>query len=190
MDRTKQSSRVTAQRLIELSPSSSAKASINDRIARGANFMYAREYVVREHSEAMWAHIVDQLPPDAARVWRGPLVAIGTYSFGAFKAFASTLAAESGGRSDETLSGMYEYIADRSLNALYKVFFRLTNPSFVIGNYPKLWERFITTGKVEVRKATAAVNMAGGKNLTMRELTRSERGGGQWAIAYELRWQE
>ena len=190
---------------------------MDDRIARGVNFMYAREYVVREHGEAMWAHIVDQLPPDAARVWRGPLVAIGTYSFGAFKAFASALAAESGGRSDETLSGMYEYIADRSLNALYKVFFRLTNPSFVIGNYPKLWERFFTTGKVEVREATAgratieftlpaifldwlpaaslgysrkAVAMAGGKNLTMRELTRSERGGEQWAIAYELRWQE
>ena len=28
------------------------------------------------------------------------------------------------------------------------------------------------------------------RGVTMRELTRSERGGGQWAIAYELRWQE
>ena len=92
---------------------------MDDRIARGVNSMNAREHVVREHGEAMWAHLLDQLPPDAAQVWGGPLVAIGTYSFGACRAFAAVLATESGGRSDETLSGMYDYIADRSLNALY-----------------------------------------------------------------------
>ena len=110
---------------------------------------------------------------------------------------------------------MDEYIADRSLNIVYKMFFKVTSPSFVIGNYPKLWRRFFTVGKVEVPLveeghakvkfilpeifldwlppaclgySTKAVEMAGGKNLTMKQLSKFSLPNGEWEIVYELRW--
>lgn len=190
---------------------------MDDRIARGVNFLYAKEFILQEYGAAVWDRTLARLPGDAAGVWGGPLLMIGTYSFSAFKAITVALAAETGGRSDERLARMYEYIADRSLNALYKVFFRLTNPSFVVSNYPRLWSRFFTAGKVEVSEArpggavvrfflppifldwlpaaclgysTKAVTMAGGRSLSMTEVHRAQQAGGDWAVTFQLRWQE
>lgn len=190
---------------------------MDDRIARGVNFLYAREYIVEQYGDAGWRRIVARLPGPAAEVWNGTFLAVGTYSFSAFKAIALAAAEETGGASDEKLSRMYEFIADRSLNTLYKVFFRLTNPSFVISNYPRLWSRFFTAGTVAVTDAraggavvaftlpaifldwlpaaclgysTKAVAMAGGSRLSMMEVGRSQRAEGDWIISYRLSWQE
>jgi hypothetical protein len=106
---------------------------------------------------------------------------------------------------------------DRSLNAVYKIFFKLANPSFVIGNYPKLWSRFFTTGSVTVPTAekgfaklhfqlpemfldwlgpaclgysNKAVSMSGGRNVLVEELSRKLMPGGHWEVDFEIRWSE
>lgn len=190
---------------------------MDDRIARGVNFVYAKEYVVLQYGEEGWERVLGRLSSDAARVWRSPLMLTGTYSFAAFKALAGALAAEAGGKGDENLAKMYEFIADRSLSSIYKVFFRMASPSFVVNNYPRLWARFFTAGAVAVREAgtgtaiveftlpsifldwlpaaclgysTKAVTMAGGRELSMAEVSRVRRADGEWAISYQLRWRE
>ena len=112
---------------------------------------------------------------------------------------------------------MYSYIADRSLNSVYKFFFRLAQPSFVISRYPILWQRFFKSGTVEVSDAgrgrarldftlpeifldwirpaclgysTKAVSLSGGSELQMDEIEQSALGEGLWRISYQLRWQE
>ena len=112
---------------------------------------------------------------------------------------------------------MYSYIADRSLNSIYKFFFSLTQPSFVISRYPVLWQRFFKSGAVEVSGAGAgrarldftlpeifldwirpaclgysakAVGLSGGSDLVLDELERSRLPDGQWRVAYQLTWQE
>lgn len=190
---------------------------MEDRIARGPNFVYAREFVRQVHGDAVWARVLAALPEPAAEVWRGSLLASGVYPFSAFRAMAVALAAETGARGDREMARMYEHIADRSLSLIYKVFFRVTRPSFVIGNYPKLWARFFTEGTVEVPRAeregatlvftlpevfldwlppaclgfsTRAVQMAGGTELTQRQTERSPLPDGNWRIVYDLRWSE
>lgn len=190
---------------------------LDDRIARGVNFMYAKDYVVETQGAAAWARVLDRLPPDAAAVWRGTIVPINAYSFSSFKALVGAIAAETGGQSDEGLAKMYEHIADRSLSALYKVFFKFANPAYVVRNYPKLWSRFFTAGTVEVPEAAAgaalvrftlpeifldwlpaaclgystkAVTMAGGRGVTVEEVARDRQPSGEWAVSYQIRWQE
>ncbi|MBS1235176.1 MAG: hypothetical protein H6R43_892 [Nitrospirae bacterium] len=112
---------------------------------------------------------------------------------------------------------LYEFIADSSLSILYKAFFHFSNPSFVIKNYPKLWVRFFEAGKVEVPVAEKghaivkftlpeifldwispaclgyskkAVEMAGGKNLTMQQKSKSRLQENLWEISYVLKWDE
>lgn len=87
----------------------------------------------------------------------------------------------------------------------------------MVNNYPRLWARFFTAGTVAVREAgtgtaivefalpaifldwlpaaclgysTKAVTMAGGRALSMAEVSKVKRPGGEWAISYQLRWQE
>lgn len=184
--------------------------------ARGPNFVYAREFVVATRGEETWNAVLAQLPPDAHAVWRSELTPVSSHPFAAFKAMTVVLARVIGARPEEELAQMYEFIADRSLSAIYKVFFRLADPAFVIRNYPKLWSRFFTAGTVEVPVAerghavvrfivpesfldwlppacrgysTRAVRMAGARELKMLPLGQTRLDDGEWAVEYDLRWE-
>jgi hypothetical protein len=186
-------------------------------IARGVNFVLAREYVVNTFGEALWARALARVSPEMRRVWEQPLLTVSAYDFAAFKAVAAAVAAEAKADGDRAVAAMYEYIAERSLNTLYKVFFRLANPAFVIGNFPKLWSRFFTAGEVRVPVAqrehaelrftvpeifldwlgpaclgysTKAVELAGGRGVAVREMERKARGAGTWEVAYDVTWRE
>ncbi|HEX6059824.1 MAG TPA: hypothetical protein VFZ11_12515 [Gemmatimonadaceae bacterium] len=185
--------------------------------ARGANFVFGKEFVLERHGEAVWQRVLAAMPAEARAVWTGPLTLLTSHSFATFKAMTTALAAVVGARAEQSLAEMYELIADRSLSAIYKVFFRLADPAFVIRNYPKLWSRFFSAGEVEVPVAerghavvrftlpeifldwlppaclgysTKAVTMAGGRELRMHEAERTQRAPGLWTVAYELRWQQ
>lgn len=186
-------------------------------LARGPNFIYAREFVLKEYGKEIWDRILGSLSPSEREIWEGPPLAYDSYPFSAFKSMVSALSRELDSPRDTETARLYEYIADRSLNVLYKVFFRFANPSFVVKNYPRLWDRFFNTGKVEVPVAEKghaivrftlpevftdwlppaclgyskkAVEMAGGKNLTMKQISRSVLPDKSWEITYELNWNE
>lgn len=186
-------------------------------LARGPNFIYAKEYIQNQYGDPMWQKILAELPENDAGVWKGLVVMVGTYPFSAFKTMSATLSRQLGADQEIELARMYEYIAERSLNVLYKIFFKFTNPSFVIGNYPKLWDRFFTAGKVAVQVAEKghaiiqfilpeifldwlpsaclgyskkAVEMAGGKNLSIRMINKLQLEIDLWDIQYELHWKE
>jgi hypothetical protein len=188
-----------------------------DVLARGPNFVFTKEFVVNKYGKEMWERLVGGLAPEDEKVWTGPPLTYESYPFSAFKSMVSALSKELGIREDKETAELYEYIADRSLNVLYKMFFRFANPSFVIKNYPKLWERFFNSGKVEVPVAEKghavvkfvlpeifldwlppaclgyskkAVELAGGRNLKMRETSKSLFSSKEWEIVYELKWDE
>ncbi|MEW6108640.1 MAG: hypothetical protein AB1632_05635 [Nitrospirota bacterium] len=186
-------------------------------MARGPNFVFTKEFIILEYGNETWEKLLGILSPDAAGIWSQPPLAYNSYPFTAFKEMISALAKELKIVKDSETARLYEYIADRSLNRIYKMFFRLANPSFVIKNYPKLWERFFDSGKVEVplsEKGHAmvkfilpeifldwlppaclgyskkAVEISGGENLTMSLKNRNHLTDELWEITYELRWDE
>jgi hypothetical protein len=190
---------------------------MDDEVAKGVNFVFAKEYILERHGENVWRRALQRLHEDHASVWTGVLVPFGVYSFTAFKAMAAAVAAETGESDDRELARMYEYIADRSLNVVYKIFFKLANPAFVIGNYPKLWTRFFIAGRVLVGRAekgeaqvsfevpemfldwlgpaclgysTKAVTMSGGRSVRVAERDRRQLASGDWAVGFDIRWKE
>lgn len=187
------------------------------QIARGVNFILARDYIRSTAGSDTWNRALARLSAAHRAEWERPLLPIGTYDFAAFKALAAAAADERNATSDAALAAMYAYIADRSLSTLYKVFFRLANPAFVVGNFPKLWDRFFTAGRVHVPMAerdrarlvftvpevfldwltpaclgysTRAVELAGGSGVTVRAGDRRKRDDGLWDVEYEVTWQE
>jgi hypothetical protein len=190
---------------------------VTDEVAKGVNFVFAKEYILKTHGEEIWARALVRLPASQRKIWSGILVPFGDYSFTAFKSMVRAVSTEAGEKDDAALAKMYEYIADRSLNAMYKVFFRLTRPSFVIRNYPKLWSRFFSDGSVKVPSveagraemvfelseifldwigpaclgySTKAVTMSGGHGVAVTETQRKELPGGAWVVTFDVRWNE
>lgn len=185
--------------------------------ARGVNFVYSREYIQSKHGIKLWEKLLTRLPPQTAKLWAGPLLSLSNYPFADFKLMLQALSDELGTEKREKTAELYSYIADRSLSTLYKVFFKFSQPAFVLKNYPKLWERFFTSGEVTVisaEKGTAeisfklpeifldwlpsacygyskkAVEMAGGKGLEQEETERIKLPDGEWRITYRLKWSQ
>jgi len=190
---------------------------VEDVLARGPNFVYGREFVREEHGLKVWEQVVDGLPAEAAAVWNGPLLITGSFPFAAFKSMLSTLTEVVGAQPEDETARMYSYIADRSLNSVYKFFFSLTQPSFVISRYPILWQRFFKSGTVQVSAARAgqarldftlpeifldwirpaclgysakAVSLSGGSELELKDIEQSRVADDLWRISYQLTWQE
>lgn len=186
-------------------------------MARGPNFVYAKEFIKQKYGDPIWKDILSQLPAQAGDVWNAPHLLTEEYPFSAFLAMISALSQVVGGLTTEQTIQLYEYIADRSLNTVYKVFFRFAHPAFVLKNYPKLWKRFFAVGAVEVPSAHTgyamltfklpeifldwlppacygyskkAVEMAGGRDLSIQEVHRLQTNNGDWDISYELFWKE
>ena len=186
-------------------------------LAKGVNFVYAKEFILKEYGEGLWERALESLVRSEREFWRGTQLIHESYPFGAFKSMVSAVSKELGKPEDTEAARLYEYIAERSLSVLYKVFFKFANPSFVIKNYPKLWDRFFNTGKVEVPVAEKghavlkfilpevfldwlppaclgyskkAVEMAGGKKLTLTQKSRSLLPGALWEVVFELKWVE
>lgn len=190
---------------------------MSEVMARGPNFVFAREFIEKEYGTTVWERIVSAMPAEGAAVWRGVVLVSGSYPFSAFKQMLVALAEEVGVLPEQETASMYEFIADRSLTTVHRFFFHFAEPSFVLRRYPMLWKRFFQTGAVSVPQAeggkatlvfnlpeifldwirpaclgysTKAVEMAGGRDLQLEEVERREIGGGEWRISFELSWQQ
>ncbi len=186
-------------------------------MAKGANFLFAKKYLEAKYGRETWERIMRSLSGDAKAVWGQSLLATGVYPFSAFKEMMSALTAELKTAKEQEVAAVYEHIADQSLSSVYKIFFRLAHPSYVIRNYPKLWSMFFNAGTVEVPVAEKghavvkfllpdifndwlppaclgyskkAVEMAGGSDLTMKRTFSGKKSDGLWETIYELQWKE
>jgi hypothetical protein len=160
---------------------------------------------------------MQSLSSESKTVWIGVLLAGSEYPFAAFKEMISALNSELKTAKDPEIAAIYEYIADQSRSKTYKIFFKLANPFFVIKNYPKLWNMFFNTGRVEVQVAESghevlkfllpeifndwlppaclgyskkAVEMADGRNLVMKKTSAGKISDDVWETIYDLRWME
>lgn len=184
-------------------------------LAKGPNFVFAREFIQQKYGEQTWEAVLTMLPEEAVAIWRSATLEE-AHPFTTFKQGVNALSEVLGSPEMLEMAEMYQHIADRSLNTLYKAFFRLTSPIFVIKNYPRLWERFFTAGKVEIPSSDKnqaivtftvpdifldwlppaclgysqkAVEMAGGKYFAMRQLNKKQLLDGDWEVAFKLSWQ-
>jgi hypothetical protein len=186
-------------------------------LARGVNFIYTKEFILNKYGIEAWKLLLQSLSEDARKIWDGILLPIQEYPFTFFKEMISTMPLALKIKQDSELACIYEYIADQSLNKLYKIFFSFANPSFVIKNYPRLWSRFFNAGEVEVLVSESghailkftlpeifldwlepaclgyskkAVEMAGGRGLTMEIKSVYKIPTDLWEIVCELHWFE
>jgi hypothetical protein len=188
-----------------------------DVMAKGVSFIGAKKYIEKKYGQETWEQIIRSLSDEGKAVWNDCLLAGSEYPFSAFKEMMSALPSALKTTQDAEIAAVYEYIADQSLNSMYKIFFRWAQPSFVIKNYPLLWSRFFNAGTVDVpvaEKGHAAVRfllpdifdnwlppaclgyslkavaMAGGSDLTMKRTAYEKKPEGMFESVYELHWKE
>ncbi len=183
-------------------------------LAKGPNFVFARDFIQKEYPQEIWDSLMNRLSSTDSIIWQNAALD-GAYPFSIFKTGVFTLANLLEFPEMLETAKMYEYIADRSLNTIYKTFFRLTSPSFVIQNYPRLWDQFFTAGQVEVPLAKdkraivvfnlpeifidwlppaclgysrKAIELAGGQHFNMHQIENVNLDNDYWKVSYEMGW--
>jgi hypothetical protein len=185
--------------------------------AKGINFTAVKKYVEMKYGEEMWEQLVNTLSPSTQAVWAETHAAGAAYPFPAFKEMILSLHSLLKTTSETEAAAVYEYIVDQSVSSISKMYNWMTQPSQVVRNYPHLWSRLFSTGTVEVPVATRgrgvvrfllpdifdevlpaaclgyskkAVEMGGGKDLSMKRTSYQKKDGGLFESIYELRWTE
>ncbi len=185
--------------------------------AKGPNFIYTKQFIIQQYGENQWQMLINNLSPAHRAVWLESHNLNKIYPFPAFKELVALFSEMTQESSQERTAEIYAYIADRSLNSVYKMFFNMTSPAFVLKNYPKLWKKFFNTGTVSVPiiqqyyaminfdlpdifedwlppaclgYSKKAVELAGGRNLSQKLNSKIKKEDGWYNYFYELSWEE
>jgi len=100
-------------------------------LARGVNFLYTKQFIIEKYGNKEWEQALQLLSAEAQKIWKEPVLPVHEHPFDLYKELISSLTGASNIKQFIELSSIYEYIADHSLNKLYKVFFSFAKPQFV-----------------------------------------------------------
>jgi hypothetical protein len=123
------------------------------------------ERYVREHfGEDGWRSVLADLPAvDRSRLDTGILVSA-WYPFALFLALVRVVGARFGSDRPRLHHEMGRAAAEYGLTTLYKIFFRVGSPQFIVSRAAKVWRTYYTSGEMTApvsEKGHAVVELAG-----------------------------
>ena len=111
--------------------------------------MNLRAYMETAHGTQLWEKVVQALPPADQKLIAGLPIASGWYPVGVWnrtlRAYLATLRVPVA-REGEAIVAIARFIADRDLNAFFKLMLRARSPEFILKRAGSLWERYFDVG--------------------------------------------
>ena len=122
---------------------------------RGATVDAGRRFAQKRAGSAGYEQFVDELAPHELRLFEGPIhksqwYAVATYGSMLDKA-ARCLAP---GGEEQFLSDGGKFVVDDGVNTLYRAFFLVASPRFVLRGSALLWRSFFKGNKLKIRDSS------------------------------------
>jgi hypothetical protein len=114
-------------------------------ITKGITFTHARNFVEEKFGSKGWAKVLEQSRPDDRAVLGG-VVAVGWYELDLYARLLRSIDVAHGLGDLELLTGIGRYGAEKDLNTVYRLFFRLQSPAYAIEKIAEYWRKFHDTG--------------------------------------------
>ena len=116
---------------------------------RGSGFVHTLDYLDRTHGAQVTRAILERMPPEARRNARRAL-ATGMYPVEHVSELLAAIRAELAPQDPEINFKVSLAVAKNAFSTLYKVFFKLGRPHFIIKRAAKVWDRMASQGALEV----------------------------------------
>jgi len=118
---------------------------------RGSTVEPARRFADQLRNSPAWQQFVDALDADQQRLLEQPINRRDWYDVRVYAAFIDVAAATLGADDpDDFLHRAGGFVFDDGVNNLYRAFFRIASPSFVIRGSAMLWRLFFRGTKLKV----------------------------------------
>ena len=118
---------------------------------RGATVDAAKRYAMRHRGSAEYTAFVDSLEPSERELLEGRVNRSGWYSVPVYSAMITKASEHLAPQTPETfLSEGGAFVLDDGVNSLYRAFFAIARPSFVLRGSALLWSRFFKGSRLTV----------------------------------------
>jgi len=182
-------------------------------MAKGIGFLHVRAFVEERFSASGWEQLGQRLSEDDRTALRS-LTATGWYSLALYARLLHAVQDTFGWDEHEIIRQQARYQAERDLKVIFRVFFRLANPSYVVSKATEFWNRLQSAGTWTIEREGASkvrgtldgwgvdrllcvelvaymerlIELVGGKNVVGEHP--ACRAQGQPSCVYTLRWRE
>jgi uncharacterized protein (TIGR02265 family) len=117
---------------------------------KGTALSSAQRYVREQHGEARWGEVLGALDADDRRTVEGGVLVSAWYPFALFMRLVRAVETHLGGQVPRLHREMGRAAAEYGLTTLYKVFFKVGSPQFIISRAAKVWRTYNSSGEMTV----------------------------------------
>lgn len=108
------------------------------------------KYVVAKYQEIGKHKIFEELSEDDKKVLSTEILPSSWYSFDTFGRLCRAIYKAFGRENSEVLQDTGAFSASDGLSTIYKMFYKIGSPQFIISRAATLWQRYYDTGSMEV----------------------------------------
>jgi hypothetical protein len=118
---------------------------------KGSALISVQRYVHEHFGEDEWRALLAALPPGESRPIEGGILVSAWYPFALFIRILQAAEALLGARVPRLQREMGRASAEYGLTTLYKIFFKVGSPQFIITRAARVWHSYYSSGEMTVR---------------------------------------
>lgn len=186
---------------------------MGDLNVKGSAVVSTYNWVVKKYGEGGWNKILSAMGRKERKPLGGRLLIGAWYPFESYVAMLRAVDDIYGDSDNVLLVELGRFSAEDGLSTVYRFFFKVGSPNFIISRAAKVWSSYYNGGSMEVIKndkghaivrlgdwplpkkehcdrvrgwITRAIEMSGGRNVVVKE-TKCQCSGGK-CCEYDLKW--
>lgn len=122
---------------------------------KGTSLKSALSYIQQTFGDEKLSQVLAALPPPEQAALSKLVLASDWYPFQTYQLLLTAMDRVLGQGDEQICRACGRFDAEYDLNKVYKIFYRLGAPLFIIGNAPLVWRSYYDSGRVEVEKINA-----------------------------------
>lgn len=180
---------------------------------KGSAIVSTYNYIVKEHGETGWNKVLATLRKKEKNPLMRKLLVGSWYPFDTYVALLRALDDIYGKGDNRLIFNLGKFSAEDGLSTIYRFFFKVGSPNFIISRAAKIWSSYYSVGEMTIENnekgmativlrdwptpmkehcdrvrgwITRAIEMSGGKDVKVKE-TKCQCTGDK-VCQYDLRW--
>ena len=143
---------------MEIHPATTkAPAPHPDLKGKGLSFQHLREFVHARFGEGAWLEVLAKLGPESRRVFSEPLLASAWYPYSAYVEMEKIVIHQFFSGNVRRAREIGAHDLEAGLKKVYREFFKVGSPAFIIRMSAILWRQYFNQGKMTIEKSARGI---------------------------------
>jgi len=121
--------------------------------SKGVSFQHLREFVIARFGHEAWVEVLARLGPEGLAVFSAPILASGWYPYAAYVEVERIVVKRFMGGDNRRAREIGAHDLEAGLNRVYKAFYRMGSPAFIIRMSALLWGQYFNVGRMVIQES-------------------------------------